>query len=337
MAVNYRTQSPQVLIDFLTYHQTIRGHSQKTIDEYFLDLRMFLRFIKVERSLVSADVLFDEIDIKDVSLELISTVTRDDIYNFMAFLERERIVKPDSDQGKRIGLSKVSYSRKLSTLRSFFDYLFTKTEQIQNNPMKTIDSPKAPKREPRYLTEDEAIELLRSVDGAHKERDYCILTLFLVCGLRVSELVGLNLTSIRSDDSLKVRGKGDKERIVYLTPSCRRAIDDYLIVRPEASARDKNALFLSQKHNRISVDAVQSLVKKYTAKAGLAASEYSPHKLRHTAATMMLRNGVDVRTLQEVLGHENLATTQIYTHIDNEGLRTAAAAHPLADIKKEES
>ena len=337
MALNYRLLAPQVLADFLTYHQTIRGHSQKTIDEYFLDLRMFLRFIKIERSLVDASIDFDAIDIKDVTLELIRTITREDIYNFMAFLERERVVKPESDQSMRVGLSKVSYSRKLSTLRSFFDYLFTRTEQIQNNPMKTIDSPKAPKREPRYLTEDEALELLRSVDGAHKERDYCILTLFLVCGLRVSELVGLNLSSIRSDDSLKVRGKGDKERIVYLTASCKRAIEDYLAVRRETEAKDKNALFLSQKHNRMSVDAVQALVKKYTAKAGLSSSEYSPHKLRHTAATMMLRNGVDVRTLQEVLGHENLATTQIYTHIDNEGLRTAAAAHPLADIMKEES
>lgn len=336
MSVNYRTEAPQTVIEFLMYHQTVRGHSQKTISEYYLDLRMFLRFIKLDRGLVSQDTAFDDIPIKDVSLDLIKTIDRSDIFNFLSFLESERVVKPESGSSSRIGLSTVSYSRKLSTLRSFFDYLYRKTEQVQFNPMKTIDSPKAARREPRYLTAEESVELLKAIEGNHKERDYCIILLFLVCGLRVSELVGLNLNSIRSDGSLKVLGKGNKERIVYLTPSCTEAIEDYMAVRGDAaSEKDKNAMFLSQKHNRISVDAVQAIVKKYTLAAGLDPSEYSPHKLRHTAATLMLRNGVDVRTLQEVLGHENLSTTQIYTHIDNEGLRTAASAHPLGKLKKE--
>ncbi len=336
MSLNYRRESPQVLIDFLVYHQTIRGHSPKTISEYFLDLRMFFRFLALDRGLVEQGTSFDEIPIRNVTLDVLKTVDRSDIYNFTSFLEQERIINPDSPASSRIGLAKVSYSRKLSTLRSFFDYLFVKSEQIDHNPMKAIGSPKAARREPKYLTMDEALSLLRAVDGQHKERDYCIITLFLVCGLRVSELVGLNIGSIRSDKSLKVLGKGNKERIVYLTQSCLEAIDDYLAIRGEPVPKDKNALFLSQKHNRISVDAVQAVVKKYILAAGLDPDEYSPHKLRHTAATMMLRNGVDVRTLQEVLGHENLSTTQIYTHIDNDGLRTAAAAHPLGQIKKPE-
>lgn len=333
MNAEFRKQSPQILIDFLMYHQTVRGHSQKTIDEYFLDLRMFFRFIKLDRGLT--DAAFDDIPINDVDIELIRTIDRSDIYNFLSFLESERVVNPESLSEKRYGITKVSYSRKLSTLRSFFNYLYTKTEQVQENPMKSIDSPKAPRREPKYLTEDEARKLLGVIDGAHRERDYCIILLFLICGLRVSELVGLNINSIRTDGSIKVLGKGNKERTVYLTQSCADAIADYLPCRGEASEKDRNALFLSQKKNRISVDAVQAIVKKYTMLAGLDASEYSPHKLRHTAATLMLRNGVDVRTLQEVLGHENLSTTQIYTHIDNEGLRTAAAAHPLAKVEKE--
>ncbi|NLT39806.1 MAG: tyrosine recombinase XerC [Clostridiales bacterium] len=336
MSSNYRRESPQVLIDFLMYHQTIRGHSPKTVSEYFLDLRMFFRFLALDRGLVDSDTPFDEIPIKDITIDVLRTVDRSDIFNFTSFLEQERVINPDSRTNCRVGLSKVSYSRKLSALRSFFDYLFVKTEQIDHNPMKTIGSPKAARREPKYLTMDEALSLLRAIDGPHKERDYCIITLFLVCGLRVSELVGLNLGSIRSDNSLKVLGKGNKERIVYLTQSCLDAINDYLAVRGEPSPKDKNALFLSQKHNRMSVDAVQAVVKKYILAAGLDPDEYSPHKLRHTAATMMLRNGVDVRTLQEVLGHENLSTTQIYTHIDNDGLRTAAAAHPLGTIKKPE-
>ncbi len=336
MGANYRRESPQILIDFLMYHQTIRGHSPRTINEYFLDLRMFFRFIALERGLVPTDVSFDKISVKSITLDIINTIERSDIYNFLAFLERERVINPESNRNRRVGLSKVSYSRKLSTLRSFFDYLYVKTEQIDSNPMKAVDTPKAGRHEPKYLTTEEAVRLLRCVDGPQKERDYCIITLFLVCGLRVSELVGLNLGNIRSDNSLKVLGKGNKERIVYLTESCLEAINDYLAVRGQPNPKDKKALFLSQKRNRISVDAVQAVVKKYILASGLDPEDYSPHKLRHTAATMMLRNGVDVRTLQEVLGHENLSTTQIYTHIDNDGLRTAAAAHPLGRLKKQE-
>jgi site-specific recombinase XerD len=200
--------------------------------------------------------------------------------------------------------------------------------------MQDLDSPRLKKALPRYLDLDESIQLLDSVEGANQERDYCILTLFLNCGLRISELIGLNLKDIQGDQ-LRVLGKGNKERVVFLNDACQQAIASWLEVRSARGAADPNALFLSsQSRKRISKSAVEKLVKKHLTVAGLDSSQYSPHKLRHTAATLMLQNGVDVRTLQEVLGHDNLNTTQIYTHVDNENLRTAAKANPLGQVKK---
>ena len=181
---------------------------------------------------------------------------------------------------------------------------------------------------------EESVSLLQSVDGANRERDYCILTLFLNCGLRISELVGLNINDVRGDQ-LRVLGKGNKERIVYLNEACQQAIQDWLAVRENQAVTDKNALFITRKHTRITTAAVHKLVKKHISAAGLDSSQYSSHKLRHTAATLMLQNGVDVRTLQEVLGHDHLNTTQIYTHVASDDLKTAAEANPLARLKKE--
>ena len=198
--------------------------------------------------------------------------------------------------------------------------------------MKELDSPKLRKNLPKYLTLDESLELLASVDGPHKERDYCILTIFLNCGLRISELIGLNLTDIQGD-ALRVLGKGNKVRIVYLNDACKTALERYLAVRRPVSGRDQNALFLSSRNQRISRSNVHALVKKHLSQAGLDSARYSSHKLRHTAATLMLQNGVDVKAVQEVLGHEHLNTTEIYTHIDNEALRVAARANPLGRVK----
>ena len=185
---------------------------------------------------------------------------------------------------------------------------------------------------PRYLTLHECLSLLESVDGPHRERDYCILTLFLNCGLRISELIGLDITDIQ-DDALRVLGKGNKVRVVYLNSACKDALARYMAVRRPVSGRDRNALFLSGQNKRISRSTVHALVKKHLAVAGLDSERYSSHKLRHTAATLMLQNGVDVKAVQEVLGHEHLNTTEIYTHIDNEALRVAAKANPLSDVK----
>ena len=332
MAYNYRTESPQVLLDFLAYHETIKAHSRRTVDEYFLDMRNFLRYMKWVRDPALADRPLDEIDIKDVDLPFVSSITLTDIYGYLTYLSRDRLVHQNSEISNK-GLNAASRARKLATIRSFYNYLCNKTHQITENPCKDIDTPKTRKSLPRYLTLDQSVSLLEAVDGPHKERDYCILTLFLNCGLRISELIGLDITDIR-EDALRVLGKGNKERTVYLNEACQEALRSYLAVRRPISGKDRNALFLSDRNQRISRATVHVLVKKYLTMAGLDSTQYSAHKLRHTAATLMLQNGVDVKAVQEVLGHEHLNTTEIYTHIDNESLRVAARANPLAHEKQ---
>lgn len=323
-----RSDAPQVLRDFLIYHETIRGHSKATVDEYYLDLRTFFRFLKLSRGLVPRTAEFEEISISDVDVSFVAAVTLTEVYDFLAYLSRDRIKQANS-QEPEYGLSAASRARKISAIRSFFKYLTVKAKLLDENPVQDLDSPKIPKTLPRYLTLEESQRLLLAVDGKNKERDYCILCIFLNCGLRISELVGLNVSDYRGE-SLRVVGKGNKERTVYLNDACRDAIDNYLSVRKLLAPPRVTAMFLSNRRARMSCDSVQVMVKKNLTKAGLDASLYSTHKLRHTAATLMLQNGVDVRTLQEVLGHENLNTTQIYTHIDNAELRTAAEANPLS-------
>ena len=303
---DYRTEAPQILRDFLSYHETIKAHSRRTVDEYFLDLRNFFRYLKRVRNPALADLDLDEIDIMDVDLEFVSSVTLTDIYSYMTYLTRDRAQHPNS-RNSDYGLNAASRARKIATIRSFYNYLTNKMHLLRENPVKDIDSPKLRKTLPKYLTLDESMQLLNSVDGKHQERDYCILTLFLNCGLRISELVGLNLRDIQQD-ALRVLGKGNKVRIIYLNEACQEALQAYLAVRRPISGRDADALFLSAQNERISRSTVHAMVKKRLAAAGINASEYSSHKLRHTAATLMLQNGVDVRAVQEVLGHDHLNT-----------------------------
>ena len=258
-----------------------------------------------------------------------------DVYSYMNYLSRDRAQHPNSPQTD-YGLKATSRARKVAAIRSFYKYLTNKAKLLSENPMQDLDAPRMKKSLPKYLDLDSSIQLLESVDGPFRERDYCILTLFLNCGLRISELIGLNISDLRGDQ-LRVLGKGNKERILYLNPACVQAIQDYIAARNQERAIDKNALFLSRRRTRISKAAVEKLVKKYLLKAGLDSTQYSPHKLRHTAATLMLQNGVDVRTLQELLGHENLNTTQIYTHVTNENLRLAAKANPLGQLNTKKS
>ncbi|MBR1689586.1 MAG: tyrosine recombinase XerC [Oscillibacter sp.] len=328
---DYRTEAPQVLRDFLAYHETIKAHSKRTVDEYFLDLRNFFRYLKKTRDPQLRDKPLDEIDIMDVNLDFVGSVTLTDIYGYMTYLSRDRVQHQNSSRSD-YGLNAASRARKIATIRSFYNYLTNKMHLLRENPVKDIDSPKLKKNLPKYLTLDESLQLLGSVDGKNQERDYCILTLFLNCGLRISELVGLNLTDIQGD-SLRVLGKGNKVRILYLNDACKDAISSYLAVRRPIRGRDENALFLSTHNERISRSTVHAMVKKQLTAAGLDSTQYSSHKLRHTAATLMLQNGVDVRAVQEVLGHDHLNTTEIYTHIDNEGLRVAARANPLSHVK----
>ena len=328
--MDYRADAPKILRDFLTYHETIRGHSQNTVDEYYLDLRTFFRYLKLSRGLLPRDTELEDIEIRDVDLDFVAKVTLSEVYDYLGFLSRDRVKNPRSHDAE-FGISAASRARKIASIRSFYKYLTIKANLLTENPVQDLDSPKLPKTLPRYLSLEESRRLLSSVDSRHRERDYCILCIFLNCGLRISEIVGMNLSDIRAD-SLRIIGKGNKERVVFLNDATASAINDYLIVRKNIDAIDKNALFLSNRRTRMSREAVHDMVKKSLLRAGLDAEKYSAHKLRHTAATLMLRNGVDVRTLQELLGHENLNTTQIYTHVDNSDLRIAASANPLGSF-----
>lgn len=327
---DYRSEAPRVIRDFLVYHETIKGHSRATVDEYFLDLRNFFRYLKIERGIVPRSSELDEISIMDVDLNFVGSVTLEEVYDYLSYLARDR-VKNENSREKSYGLSATTRARKIATIRSFYKYLTLKTKQLEVNPVADLDSPKTTKTLPRYLTLDESKRLLEAVDGVNKERDYCILCLFLNCGLRISELVGLNMGDMQPD-CLRVLGKGSKERMVYLNDAARAAIDAYLPVRRTMAAQGCDALFVSNRRKRMSTDSVHAMVKKTLLKAGLDPDKYSSHKLRHTAATLMIQHGVDVRTVQEVLGHEHLNTTEIYTHVDNAELRVAADANPLAEF-----
>ena len=319
--LDYRTEAPPILRDFLVYHETIQGHSRRTVDEYYLDLRNFFRFLKQSKNLVPKDTPMDNISIDDADLALVRDVTLTDIYSYMNYLSRDR------------GLNNTSRARKVATIRSFYKYLTNKAKLLEANPVQDLDSPRLKKSLPKYLNLDESLDLLDHVDGKNASRDYCILTLFLNCGLRISELVGLNKTDVRGEQ-LRVLGKGNKERMLFLNDACQRALEDWLTERDSLTLVDQNALFVTlQNRRRISTAAVHKLVKKHLTAAGLDSTQYSSHKLRHTAATLMLQNGVDVRTLQEVLGHDHLNTTQIYTHVDSDALRDAAQSNPLGQIK----
>lgn len=329
--MDYRTEAPDIIKGFLTYHETIKGHSRKTVDEYYLDLRNFFRFLKIQRGIVPRSTELDDISISDIDLNFVKSVTVTEAYEYLSFMTRDK-VKNQRSREVEYGTKASTRARKVSTLRSFFKYLTVKAKLLDTNPLQDLDVPKIPRTLPRYLTLPEAQALLSSVDGKNKERDYCILCIFLNCGLRISEIVGLNLSDIRVDH-IRVFGKGSKERIIYINDACAEAINNYLEVRKNIAAIDKNALFLSNRRTRMSREAVHSMVKVSLKKAGLDADKYSSHKLRHTAATLMLQNGVDVRTLQELLGHDNLNTTQIYTHVDNSELRLASEANPLSNFK----
>ena len=300
----------------------IKGKSENTIREYFYDLRMFLRYILVNNTNLNKE--FAEIPINDFDFELIKKISLSDLYAFIAFINNEH----SSNDCYR--------ARKVASLKSFFKYLYIKDKSITEDPAANLESPKIKKRLPKYLSVEQSVDLLKAIDGEYQKRDLCIFLLFLTCGLRLSELVNINISDINfAKRSLRVVGKGNKERIVYLNDLCINTIKDYIEIRPMDGVlqKDKDALFLSRKLRRISNRMVEILAKKYFIKADIDPEKYTPHKLRHTAATIMYREGnVDIRTLQELLGHASLSTTQLYTHVKNEGLISAADNNPLANI-----
>ena len=307
------TPLPYYAEEFLIYQETIRGKSPNTVREYRYDLLMFFEYFNRREKKEFID---------ELGTEFIRSVTLADLYKYINYLSKDRKQKS------------TTRARKVASIKSFFKYLYSKTHVIDSNPAVDLESPKITKKLPVYLELDESVKLLGSVKGENEKRDYCILTLFLNCGMRLSELCGINISSIK-DGQLKVLGKGNKERTVYLNSACEKAIGEYLKVRPELdeSSKDRDALFLSEQKRRISTKTVQYAVKKYIKAAGLDAEKYSAHKLRHTAATLMYKYGeVDIRALQEILGHESISTTEIYTHVSSGMLADAVKKNPLADL-----
>ena len=310
---------PKLLIDYLLYIGTIKNRSEKTVFEYSINLREFLSFLVADKKLCKPD----NIDIRICNEEFFRNISLNDAYKYIAYCKNDK------------NNSAATRSRKVIAIRQFFKYLTDNKRILTDNPMRALDTPKKEKTLPKYLTLEQSLNLLSSVDGKNKERDYAILTIFLNCGLRLSELVGLNYTDIRSDNSMRVLGKGRKERIVYLNDACVSAIERYMKVRPKNGVIDKNALFLSNRLQRISTRTVQHIVDVFLEKSGLANMGLSTHKLRHTAATLMYQYGnVDVLVLKDVLGHENLSTTEIYTHLADSQKKDAIDSNPLANIKQ---
>lgn len=316
---------PESVVDFLNYLETIKGKSPNTIKGYEIDLTLFFRFLKIYKGLITDDSLeFSEIDIRDIDNSFVRKIKLTDLYAFLSFAEKQR------ENGS------YARARKVAALKSYFKFLNGKAKIIDDNPTLELESPKINKRHPVYLSLDESVNLLSSLDKDNKNyyRDYCILTLFLNCGMRLSELCSIKLDKIKGD-TLTIIGKGDKERTVYLNEACLKAIDNYLAVRDtsKCTPEDKEYLLLSSRYKPINKRTVELLVKKHIFNSGLSNEKYTPHKLRHTAATLMYKHGnVDIRSLQSILGHENISTTQIYTHVDEEILRDAVNSNPLSKL-----
>ncbi len=306
---------PVYVRDYLFYLKNVRNLSSRTVDAYYTDLRGFFRFLVSYKDL--SDLPIDEINASGLTIDIVESLTLSDIYIYLNYTNDER------------QNNATTRSRKISTLKGFFKYL-NKKAIVENNPTEYLEAPKLKKRLPVYLNVQESVGLLENIDGKNQVRDFAIITIFLNCGLRLSELVGMNLNDI-SGSVLRVIGKGNKERLIHLNQSCIDALVEYLKIRPNdlTDPDAKKAVFISRNGRRISRRMVEILVDKHLQKSGLDKRIYSPHKLRHTAATLMHQEGVDVRVLQEILGHANLGTTQIYTHLSNKEISDALNSNPL--------
>ena len=316
--------APAILKEYLYYSQTIRGLSPKTVEGYFIDIQLFFKFLIQKRNKCIDNETIESVSTIDVDLELVSSITQTDILEFLYFVTNER------------GNSQASRARKISSLKGLFKYLTNKTNQLQSNPTEHIEMPAMKKRLPKYLTLEQSYELLSNINTSFTERDFCIILLFLNCGMRLSELVGINVTDI-NNDTLRIIGKGNKERMVYLNNGCLKALEDYIAVRNTiVSPASEPALFISPRtKKRMSARRVEQVVEQCLKLSGLNDMGFSTHKLRHTAATLLYRSGnADMLALKEILGHENVGTTQIYTHISDEAIKKAAKSSPLATFKK---
>ncbi len=318
------SECPYFLNEFFTYQRVVLLKSEKTIEAYHYDLRIFLRYLKVKKGVVEPDTPFNMISISDTPIEYIKSLTKLHILQYLNYVasERENTAK--------------TRHRKLASLRLFFKCMHRDLGLIDSDPTKDVDYPKMPDHLPKFLTLDESINLLENmnVDDPYYLRDYCIVTLFINCGMRLSELVGLNMQDVNLDErSMRLLGKGNKERIIHINDACADAIITYLPTR-KPSDKEPNALFLSKQGSRLCNRRVEQIVDNALRDSNLDNRGLSTHKLRHTAATLMYQHGnVDPLMLKEILGHKSISTTEIYTHVSNEGLKTAMDASPLANIK----
>lgn len=319
MKQEYKDDCPYYLEDFLTNLKVIRDRGDRTEEAYYIDIRTFLRYLKLKHKDEKNDVEFENIKIKDTPLEYVEAFTLTDAYVYMKWLMEVR------------GNETAARARKTSALKQFYSYLCDKSKLIEVNPLVQLEIPKVKNKLPKYLTLEECQQLLSSIETRHTARDYCIITLFLNCGMRLSELCSIKLNDISFENrTLRLFGKGRKERIVYLNEACINAVKEYLPYR-NSKQIDSDALFLSAKNNPISKRRVQEIVEECLKKAGLENTGVTTHKLRHTAATLMYQYGdVDTLVLKDVLGHKSIATTEIYTHLSNENLKKAADSNPLS-------
>lgn len=313
---------PELVNEFLDYLSGIKNRSQNTIKEYHYDLRHAFRWLKTYKDKLDVKE-FENTNIQNLDIEFFKSLSTENLTTYIAYLHREFSNKP------------ATRARKVASIKSFLNYLANVRKKLDINPAIGFETPQLERRIPKYLTLEEATSLLHSVkfnEQKFGERDYCILTIFLNCGLRLSELINIDFKHIK-EDRLTIIGKGNKERMVHLNKACLSSIEKYVSVRPKDNIKDREALFLSERGERIGRRMVEYIVKKYIQLAGLDSKKFSPHKLRHTAATLMHKYGhVDIRALQHVLGHETIATTQIYTHIDNEQVKEAIDNNPLNNI-----
>lgn len=323
---------PILLVDYLNYLKTIKGLSKTTIKEYTYDITLFIKF-QIKRKIYFDDKEllnknFDPTKINDIfNKKFISSINIQDMYAYFSFLDN---IRDDSASTR---------ARKISAIKSFYKYMHSEIDLIDNNITNKLSNPKIQKRQPVYLTLSETEKLLEIVNKESNEflkyRDLAIIFTFLTTGMRLSELVSIDISSI-SGDHFKIIGKGNKERTIYLTNNCKKIIVKYINIRNDYLKNQKSnidALFISTRKKRISNRAVQSTIEKYLSKAGFDTKTYSTHKLRHTAATLMYKYGnVDIRALKDILGHENISTTQIYTHLDDEDLKKAINKNPLANL-----
>ncbi|MCR5150657.1 MAG: tyrosine recombinase XerC [Clostridiales bacterium] len=309
---------PPLVIKYLKYLEGALNKSKLTVLEYGSDLRLFFRYLVSKNTKSKKCAQLSEIDISNLDDNFIKSVSLEDAYDFLIYCKNVR----NNDSKSR--------ARKVVSIKRFYHYLETHN-LISDNKLKFLDSPKISKTLPHFLSLSQAQQLIAAPEGKNKTRDICILTLFLNCGIRLSELINIDISDISFDNkTIRIVGKGNKERIIYLNDSAVNAINEYLKIRPKDGVIDKDALFISNRMTRLSKESVQKMVEKYLNKIGLSNMGFSVHKLRHTAATLMYQYGeTDVLELKELLGHENLATTEIYTHINNEQVRLAVEKNPL--------